>query len=228
MLSSILNGVSSAASALNPIAQAISPVAPIIAGGISSAGQVQANAANERIARENRSFQERMSNTAYQRSMADMKKAGLNPMLAVKQGGASTPAGAIATMGNVGAAGVQGSLAAAQASSAIANAQLSKSSVILNDLSAHIKRISEIPEAEVKQFPTRMSALVIDAIESYVKEAKNVQTLNPEHVKEIESLLIGLRSTSVIAFKQTLKGLDDTTKKILSGIGTLEKIFRGE
>jgi hypothetical protein len=47
-------------------------------------------------AREQMRFQEDMSNTSYQRVMDDMRKAGLNPILAGKLGGASTPAGAMA------------------------------------------------------------------------------------------------------------------------------------
>lgn len=56
----------------------------------------QTNAFNARQAQQQMDFQREMSGTSYQRSMADMKKAGLNPMLAFSQGGASTPSGAMA------------------------------------------------------------------------------------------------------------------------------------
>lgn len=69
-------------------------IGSIVSGGLDFFSARDTNRKAKKLAREQMAFQERMSNTAYQRAVKDMRAAGINPMLAYVQGGASTPGGA--------------------------------------------------------------------------------------------------------------------------------------
>lgn len=101
-------------------------VAPLVLGaGISGAasllGGVLGNRANARAARQQQQFEEHMRATQYQTAVADLRKAGLNPMLAYTQGGAGVPQGATARTEDVISPAVSSAAQTASVLSAIAN-----------------------------------------------------------------------------------------------------------
>lgn len=106
-----------------PFGDIISAGGSLIAGGLNYLGQRDANRTNIKIAREQMGFQERMSNTAYQRAVADMLAAGINPMLAAMAGGASSPGGASTNVQNELSGGVGAAIAARQASAGVKQAE---------------------------------------------------------------------------------------------------------
>lgn len=163
-MGSVLHTLGSVGDAVGAVGKAASPFMPAVSGLISSAGQAAANEANLQSVQKQIDFQresqgasmsygrdmqqrqmdyeERMSNTSYQRSMRDMAAAGLNPMLAFMKGGASTPAvsaptvsgmpGAAARVENVAAAGVASAAQAASVRATLASASKMESESALN------------------------------------------------------------------------------------------------
>lgn len=72
------------------------------AGVAGPAGGVISGLFADKAARDNRGFQEKMSNTAHQREVDDLRRAGLNPILSAGGRGASTPSGATAQVPDFG------------------------------------------------------------------------------------------------------------------------------
>lgn len=141
-----------------------------LAGGLFDMfGASDQNATQERVAKEQMDFQERMSNTAHTREVADLKNAGLNPILSAKLGGASSPAGAMPNIVNTmsGMANSARDVAGKMQANALAGQQV-ENAKLQNDLLAEQVRQLKISNAR--------SGLLTPGYDAAGKVIKNIVT----------------------------------------------------
>lgn len=199
----------------------------VLEGALGYAGMEATNSANRAMAREQMAFQKKMSDTSYQRAVADLNAAGLNPMLAYGQGGASTPPGATAQMQNSSAAGIEAQNRRMERLAIESNIELNQAKV--GTEKANQALISEQAREKRWENHTNMGPTGADeAIPSLmpIEGPKSLTALSFQlkKLKEEPGLIRAQSGLAAANMQQSLESIDKMVQDIAVGKATEQQI----
>lgn len=180
--------------------------------------QEDANEFNSAQAQASRDWQERMSNTSFQRRMTDLREAGLNPMLAISQGGANVGGGASASFTPVQAGLISSAAATRQAGAAEFQSETSARAVNVNEKQVNAivdKTKQEISNmVSVQQQVHQITDNLRQEYQNLVKQGLNLTDIGNQLRKTMDKMDAEIELINKQAVTETFRTLLTQTQEI--------------